>query len=221
MDSTAVAYATLALSLLVSAVKVGGWVLNADPRAIINAGRWALALLPVLALAALAWLVASGRWTSAMLLAAFLLPVFVQAAPRWRVLFAPLNVMRSGLRPFASDLGASIVPRGSSTARELPDPQLVERVHCGAEGLSGADPTANDRATGIANRASSSRRPFREGAGERIRQRAPADVDAGGLRCAGARADPEPAGDQGRTPTPRAAGRSGTGRLALPRREDR
>ena len=126
MDLTAVAYATLALSLLVSAVKMGGWVLNADPRAIINAGRWALALLPVLALAALAWLVASGRWTSAMLLAAFLLPVFVQAAPRWRVLFAPLNVMRSGLRPIASDLGASIVPRSSSTARELPEPQLVE-----------------------------------------------------------------------------------------------
>jgi hypothetical protein len=127
MDLTAVAYATLALSLLVSAVKMGGWVLNADPRAIVNAGRWTLALLPVLALAALAWLIASGRWTSAMLLAAFVLPVFVQAAPRWRVLFAPLNVMRNGLRPFASDVGASIVPHGYSTARDRPDPQLVEQ----------------------------------------------------------------------------------------------
>ena len=221
MDLTAVAYATLALSLLVSAVKMGGWVLNADPRAIINAGRWALALLPVLALAALAWLVASGRWTSAMLLAAFLLPVFVQAAPRWRVLFAPLNVMRSGLRPFASDLGASIVPRGSSTARELPDPQLVEQSIAVLKAyLEQTRPQMTEQ-PGTANRASSSRRAFREGAGERIRQRAPADVDAGGLRCAGARADPEPAGDQGRAPAPRAAGRSGTGRLALPRREDR
>ena len=35
MDLTVVAYATLALSLFVSAVKMGGWILNADPRAII------------------------------------------------------------------------------------------------------------------------------------------------------------------------------------------
>src|SRR5712691_6832478 len=104
MDLTLVAYATLALSVFVSAVKMGGWILNADPRAIIGAGRWALALLPALALAVLVWLVASGRWTAAMLLAAFLLPVFVQAAPRWRVLFSPLNAIKGGIRPFASDL---------------------------------------------------------------------------------------------------------------------
>jgi hypothetical protein len=127
MDLTVVAYATLALSVFVSAVKMGGWILNADPRVIISAGRWALALLPALALAVLVWLVASGRWTAAMLLAAFLLPIFVQAAPRWRVLFAPLNAMKSGIRPFASDLGGSIVPRGSSPAREPPDMELVEQ----------------------------------------------------------------------------------------------
>jgi hypothetical protein len=127
MDLTVMAYATLALSVFVSAVKMGGWILNADPRAIISAGRWALGLLPALALAVLVWLIASGRWTAAMLLAAFLLPVFVQAAPRWRVLFAPLNAMKSGVRPFASDLGASIVPCDSSTAREAPDPELIEQ----------------------------------------------------------------------------------------------
>ena len=110
MDLTVVAYATLALSVFVSAVKMGGWILNADPRAIISAGRWTLALLPALALAALAWLITSGRWTAAVLLAAFLLPVFVQAAPRWRVLFAPFNTMKGGMRPFATDLGGSIVP---------------------------------------------------------------------------------------------------------------
>src|SRR5262245_22428122 len=95
MDLTVVAYATLALSLFVSAVKMGGWILNADPRAIINSGRWALVALAALALGGLAWLLASGRWTSAMMLAAFMLPVFVQAAPRWRVLFGPLNAARS------------------------------------------------------------------------------------------------------------------------------
>src|SRR6266853_1331278 len=82
MDLTVVAYATLALSLFVSAVKVGGFILNADPRAIINSGRWALVALAALALGVLAWLVASGRWTSAMMLAAFMLPVLVHATPR-------------------------------------------------------------------------------------------------------------------------------------------
>ena len=68
MDLTVVAYATLALSLFVSAVKMGSWILNADPRAIINSGRWALVALAALALGVLAWLVASGRWTLAMML---------------------------------------------------------------------------------------------------------------------------------------------------------
>ena len=67
MDLTVVAYATLALSLFVSAVKMGGWILNADPRAIINSGRWALLALVALALGVLGWLLATGRWTSAMM----------------------------------------------------------------------------------------------------------------------------------------------------------
>jgi hypothetical protein len=128
MDLTVVAYATLALSVFVSAVKMGGWILNADPRAIIGAGRWALALLPAIAIAALAWLGASGRWTAAVLLAAFLLPVFVQAAPRWRVLFAPFNRKTGGMHPFAADLGGNVVPRDPSPAREPPDPALVAQA---------------------------------------------------------------------------------------------
>jgi len=128
MDLTVVAYATLALSVFVSAVKMGGWILNADPRAIIGAGRWALALLPAVALAVHVWLVASGRWTAAVLLAAFLLPVLVQAAPRWRELLTPLTGMRSSVRPFATDLGGSIVPRDSAPAREPPDPELVAQA---------------------------------------------------------------------------------------------
>jgi hypothetical protein len=126
MDLTVVAYATLALSLFVSAVKMGDWILNADPRAIINSGRWALVALAALALGVLAWLIASGRWTSAMMLAAFMLPVFVQAAPRWRVLFGPLNVARSdfprGPRGFGS--GAD----GFPSARATTDPELVRQA---------------------------------------------------------------------------------------------
>jgi hypothetical protein len=126
MDLTVVAYATLALSLFVSAVKMGGWILNADPRAIINSGRWAILALAVLALGVLAWLVASGRWTSAMMLAAFMLPVFVQAAPRWRVLFGPLNATRSGFAPDPRDFGGA--PGGFSSARATTDPELVRQA---------------------------------------------------------------------------------------------
>jgi hypothetical protein len=126
MDLTVVAYATLALSLFVSAVKMGGWILNADPRAIINSGRWALVALAALALGVLAWLVASGRWTSAMMLAAFMLPVFVQAAPRWRVLFGPLNAARSDFPPNPRDFGGAA--GGFSSARATTDPELVRQA---------------------------------------------------------------------------------------------
>jgi len=121
MDLTLVAYATLALSLFVSAVKVGGFILNADPRAIINSGRWALLALVALALGVLAWLLATDRWTSAMMLAAFMLPVFVQAAPRWRVLFGPLNTGRVDFATGAPDN----FPRPREGAV---DPELVQQA---------------------------------------------------------------------------------------------
>src|SRR6266566_281957 len=96
MDLTVVAYATLALSLFVSAVKMGGWIL------------------------------ASGRWTAAMMLAAFMLPVFVQAAPRWRVLFGRLNAARSDFPPNTRDFGSA--GGGFSTARATTDPELVRQA---------------------------------------------------------------------------------------------
>ena len=42
MDLTILAYATLGLSLFVSAVKMGGWILHADPgpSSTADAGRW-------------------------------------------------------------------------------------------------------------------------------------------------------------------------------------
>ena len=126
MDLTVVAYATLALSLFVSAVKMGGWILNADPRAIINSGRWALLALVALTLGVLAWLIASGRWTLAMMLVAFMLPVFVQAAPRWRVLFGPLNVARSDFPRGPRDFGGAA--GGFSSARGTTDPELVRQA---------------------------------------------------------------------------------------------
>ena len=125
MDLTILAYATLGLSLFVSAVKMGGWILHADPRTILNGGRWALVALAALAVGVLLWLVMSGRWSLAMMLAAFMLPIFVQAAPRWRVLFGPLNAVRSDFPPITPDFST---PRGGfSNARDMTDPELVQQ----------------------------------------------------------------------------------------------
>jgi hypothetical protein len=123
MDFAILAYATLTLSLFVSAVKMGGWILNADPRALVNAGRWSLLALTGLALALLVWLVTTGRWESAMMLAAFMLPVVVQAAPRWRVLFGPLNATRGGFPPIRPDPGTA---SGSFSSAPV-DPDLVRQ----------------------------------------------------------------------------------------------
>jgi hypothetical protein len=125
MDLTILAYATLGLSLFVSAVKMGGWILHADPRSILNGGRWALVALAALALGVLLWLVMAGRWSSAMMLAAFMLPIFVQAAPRWRVLFGPLNAMRSDFPPITPDFSTS--RGGFSNARDMTNPELVQQ----------------------------------------------------------------------------------------------
>jgi hypothetical protein len=125
MDLTILAYATLGLSLFVSAVKMGGWILHAEPRTILNGGRWALVAFAALALGVLIWLVMTGQWSSAMMLAAFMLPIFVQAAPRWRVLFGPLNAMRSDFPPITPDFST---PRGGfSNARDMTDPELVQQ----------------------------------------------------------------------------------------------
>ena len=125
MDLTILAYATLGLSLFVSAVKMGGWILHADPRTILNGGRWALVAFAALALGVLIWLVMTSRWSSAMMLAAFMLPIFVQAAPRWRVLFGPLNAVPSDFPPITPDFST---PRGGfSNARDMTDPELVQQ----------------------------------------------------------------------------------------------
>jgi hypothetical protein len=124
MDLTTVAYATFALSLFVSAIKVGGWILNADPRAIINAGRWSLLALAALAVAALLWLIANDRWPSAMLLMAFMLPIFVQALPRWRLL---LNVRSSSFPPVIETMDPRAVSENFSAIRTGADPELVRQ----------------------------------------------------------------------------------------------
>jgi hypothetical protein len=61
-----------------------------------------------------------------MMLAAFMLPVFVQAAPRWRVLFGPLNAARSDFPPNPRNFGSAAA--GFSSARATTDPELVRQA---------------------------------------------------------------------------------------------
>lgn len=83
IDFDVIAYTMLGLSLSVSAVQVGGWLLNANPRALLNAGRWSALGLAAMTPLILLGLVVSGRPTLAMMLAGFVLPVFIEGARRW------------------------------------------------------------------------------------------------------------------------------------------
>src|SRR6516165_4799575 len=53
-------------------------------------------------------------------------PVFVQAAPRWRVLFGPLNAARSDFPPNPRIFGSAA--GGFSSARATTDPELVRQA---------------------------------------------------------------------------------------------
>jgi hypothetical protein len=90
IDFNLIAYAMLGLSVLVSAAQIGSWVLNSDPRVIVNVGRCSAIAFAAATPFILLWLAISGRSTLAMMLAAFVLPVFIEGAQRWRGLLTPL-----------------------------------------------------------------------------------------------------------------------------------
>jgi len=125
-DFDLIAYAILGISLSASLVQVGRWMINANPRALINAGRWSLAGFVALAPLVLLWLVMSGRSTLAMIFAAFVMPVFVQGGLRWRSLFPKLNLPRARLRSWVPDF-AEERTSGRSVAPHPPDPDLVRQ----------------------------------------------------------------------------------------------
>jgi hypothetical protein len=124
---TGIAIGAFALSSFVSALRVGHWILNADPRAILNAGRWSLILIAVLTLAALVWLATNGKWTAVLLLAAFVLPVVVQAAPRWRVLLGPFSTLVGGSYSISPDRSPGGRPASGYYTPGYIDPELAER----------------------------------------------------------------------------------------------
>jgi hypothetical protein len=124
IDFDVIAYTMLGVSSTVSALQIGRWILNANPRAVINAGRWSVAALIGLTPVVLLWLVMSGRSTLAMMLAAFVLPVLVQGGLRWRSLFGPLNFLRGSFPCWDQDFGRPIVPSRSFQ----PDPMNPDLV---------------------------------------------------------------------------------------------
>src|SRR6516164_9651591 len=116
----------LGISSSVSALQIGRWILNANPRSVVNAGRWSLAALTVLTPVVLLWLVMSGRSTLAMMLAAFILPVFVQGGLHWRALFGPLNFSRGNFPRWDQDFGAPAVS-GRPVGLDPMNPDLVRQ----------------------------------------------------------------------------------------------
>lgn len=124
---TGIAFGAFALSSFVSALRIGQWILHAEPRAIVNAGRWSLVLIALASFAVLLWLVESGRWTHAMLLAAFILPVLVQAAPRWRLLLGPFRFSSSSAFRLAPDFSEGGQPSRHNRMRGSFDLKLVEQ----------------------------------------------------------------------------------------------
>jgi hypothetical protein len=118
---TVIAYAAFGLSSFISALRIGRWLRDADPKLVVSAGRCALVCLTLCALGVFAWLIANGRWTHALMLAAFIMPVIVEAAPHWRGLLRPIGILTSNL---------SLVFRSREkfrSKRGTIDPDLVEQ----------------------------------------------------------------------------------------------
>jgi hypothetical protein len=126
IDFDVIAYTMLGISSSVSAIQIVRWILNANPRAVIQAGRWSAAALFGLTPVVLVWLVMSGRSTLAMMLAAFVLPVIVQGGLHWRGLFGPLNFPKVSFPRWDQDFGAPVVS-GRAVRPDPMNPDLVQQ----------------------------------------------------------------------------------------------
>jgi hypothetical protein len=120
-ESDILVYAIMGVSLSVSVIQICHWLLNANPRTVLNAGQWSVAGLIGLTPALVLWLVMSGRSTLALMLASFILPVLIWGATRWRALFGSLSSRRSGFPRWDRDPSAPIAP-----SSPVPEPVNVD-----------------------------------------------------------------------------------------------
>ena len=109
VDPDIIVYALFGVSLSVSAAQLGGWLLTAHPRTILQVGRISAVCLAIVTPLALLWLVLTGRSTVAMMLAAFAMPVLIESARRWPGLFGTSSLFRWRARPIA-DAAANPIP---------------------------------------------------------------------------------------------------------------
>jgi hypothetical protein len=123
LDADLLAYTAIAASLSLSLIQIYRWLLHANPRAILNIGKWSIAGLIGLIPALLLWLVLSGRSTLALTLVASILPVLLWAAPRWHALFAPPGSPRGNFPRWSPDFNTPSAPMYP----QHPDPELVRR----------------------------------------------------------------------------------------------
>jgi hypothetical protein len=130
LDFEFVSYAVLGLSLSATAIRIASWILSANPRSIINVGRWLLIGLLAAAPPVLLWLMTTGRSTYAMIFAGVVLLVFVEGVSRWRGTFRPLRFMPGDFPTMAPDLSAGIVPSDRCAAPGMmrPEPLVQQSV---------------------------------------------------------------------------------------------
>jgi hypothetical protein len=110
----------LGLSVLATAAKFLDWFIHSDPQTMVRVSRWMLLLIVLACIPVLIWMIATGRWSTAMLVGAGMLivPTFL----KWRVMLAPLHAAFDYFRPKARPFDMKMAPETA------PDPETVQRA---------------------------------------------------------------------------------------------
>ena len=108
----------LGLSVLATTAKFLDWFIHSDPQTMIRVSRWMLVLLVLACIPILVWMIAGGRWSSAMLLGAGMLivPTFL----KWRAMLQPWRALLDCFRPKARPFDMKMAPD--------PDRETVQRA---------------------------------------------------------------------------------------------
>lgn len=151
----------LGLSVLATAAKFLDWFIHSDPRTMIRVSRWMMLLLVLACIPILVWMIGSGRWSGAMLLAAGML--VVATFLKWRAILQPLraafDLFRPKARPFDMEMApdAETVQRAAAVLeayvqRALPAPPQDGMSRAEALDVLGLAPGADEAAIRAAHR---------------------------------------------------------------------
>jgi hypothetical protein len=111
----------LGLSVLATAAKFLDWFIHTDPQTMMRVSRWMLLLLVLVCIPLIVWMIADGRWSTAMLVGAGMLavPTFL----KWRTILAPLRAVLDRLRTKAPPFDMK-----EWSAEMAGDPESVRRA---------------------------------------------------------------------------------------------